>query len=208
MALTDVYQLIMKQTVFAELAQNVFTFEKLDPLGTAEDLVDGFITDYLAEIRRVQSSSVGTYEVSAINLGDFSDFHSEPVALGGLAGAGDTMPAFNAVGYSLRPNTRLVRPGSKRFSGIPEAVVLNGVITEPGYVDAVEDVRIKLDDNVVGVLSDYQHVIVKRIKEPVTGTVPLRYTYRMPTTGDTLVLGLVTQAFSNLEVTSQVSRKP
>jgi len=207
MAITDVYQLRVIQECLGTSPENVFFFQRLDVLGNAEDLVTSFIAVQLAEYRRIQGAACSTQEIKCINLGDPGDFYDEPLALGGLAGASDMLPPFNAVGFSLRTNTRLVRAGSKRFAGVLEAVVLNGVITEPGYVGAVEDVRLMLDDNVVGTDSDYQPVVVKRIKEAVVGTVPPQFTYRLPTVGDPLVLGLVTQAKTNLKVTSQSSRK-
>lgn len=207
MALSDVYMVICRQHLFNRNVENVFFFEKLDPAGTAEDLREGFAADYFPVIRPLQSFSLYWDSIDTYNLGDEGDFEKFPFVFQGSAGNGDTMPAFNAVGYTLNPATRLVRPGSKRFAGILESVVLNGEIVEPTYLAAVEALRIVLDDNVTGVLSDYQPVIVKRIKTAVVGTVPLRYTYALPKVGDTLTLGLVKSASTNPRVTSQVSRK-
>ena len=207
MALDDVYQLKVKQDSNGQTFENLFFFERLDPAGTASDLIDGFVADYVPEMRALQSQSTFVRTIECLNLGDLGDFDNEVLNLAGLAGSGDTLPVFNAVGYSLRLNTRAVKPGSKRISGILEAVVLNGRVTDPTYLAAMEAFRIKLDDEVTGALANYQPVVVKRIKTPIVGTVPQKYKYLLPTVGDPLVLGLVVQALFNQDITSQVSRK-
>jgi len=206
-ALSDVYQLIDHQQYINQDIENVWFFEKLDPAGTAADLIQAFITDLLPAVRQIQGSGFYHAFVDCLNLGDLGDFDTEVTNVFGTAGGGDLLPSFNAVGYSLKPATRAVRPGSKRFAGILEAVVTNGAITEPTFVANVEALRIKLDDNVVGALSEYQPVIVKRIKYVPDPEKPDHFAYRLPTAGDPLVLGLVKQAVTNPEVTSQVSRK-
>lgn len=207
MPLNQVFQLVDIQSYGVKVIENVYFFEGIGAAGGADDLIDAFIAGYMPAIRALQAQGIFHTEIKVTNLGDLSDFADRAVNLAGLAGAGDTLPSFVAVGYTLKPATRAVRPGSKRYTGILESVVTNGVVTEPTYVAAVETLRVKLDDNVTGVLEDYQPVIVKRIKEPVVGTVPLQYTYRLPHAGDPLVLGLVKQAVSSLQTTSQVSRK-
>lgn len=207
MAISDVYQLTDIQTYGTQEVENVWFFEKLSPDGTAADLIEGFLATYMPAIRQIQAQGIVHTEIKVINLGDLGDFEDMPVSLAGLAGAGDTMPSFVAIGYTLKPATRAVRPGSKRIVGVLEAALVNGVITEPTFVANVEALRIVLDDNAVGSLSEYQPVIVKRIKEPVVGTTPQQYTYRLPHTGDPLTLGLVKQALTNPRATSQVSRK-
>ncbi len=207
MPVSDIYSLTVKQRLFGKPVENVFFYEKLDPEGTAEDLRAGWQTLMSVAMVTLQASAVSWVSIDTTNLGDLSDFEKHPVTQSGLAGSSDCMPAFNAVGYTLNPATRAVRPGSKRIAGVLEAVATNGVFTEPTFVDNMEDFRILLDDNVVGALSEYQPVIVKRIKTAVPDTVPQQYTYRLPETGDTLVLGLVKSATSNIRVTSQTSRK-
>jgi len=206
-AISDVYQLTDVQTYGTQEVENVYFFQRLTADGTADDLIDGFIATYMTPIRTIQAQGIFHVELKCHSLGDLADFADRPINLAGLAGAGDTMPSFVGVGYTLKPATRAVRPGSKRYTGVLEAVVTNGLITEPTFVANVEALRIVLDDNAVGTLDSYEPVIVKRIKEPVAGTTPQQYTYRLPHTGDPLVLGLVKQALSNPRVTSQVSRK-
>ena len=207
MALNDVYQLICRQHLFGRNVENVFFFDGIDGGGSAADLIDGFIASYFPVIRPLQSFSLFWDSIDCYSLGNLADFEKRPHVFQGSAGNGDTMPAFNAVGYTLNPLTRAVRPGSKRFAGVLESVALNGEVTDPTYIAAVEALRVKLDDVIVGALHDYQPVIVKRTKTAVAGTVPQQYTYRLPVAGDPLVLGLVKSATVNMTLTSQVSRK-
>jgi len=207
MALSDIYQVNLNQTLQSKLMENVFFFEKDDPAGTAQDVADYFVDQYLQPILGVQTFNVKCISVVALNLGDLSDFATFPTTSAGNAGDVDTLPAFNSVGYSLRPNTRAVRPGSKRFSGVPEAAQLNGVLVEPGYLDAVEDLRVILSTQISGSLAGYLPIVVKRIKEVKAGYTPPAYKYRLPGPGDPLVYGNVIQALANRNVTSQTSRK-
>lgn len=207
MALSDIYQLTLKQTLFGRIIQNVFFYQRTAPEGTAAVLVDSWIEFILPNILDVQSASVQNVSVSAINLGDLGDFVDVPNDEVGNYGEVDTLPAFNAVGFSLRLDTRAVRPGSKRFAGVPEEASLNGVLVLPGYLAVVESLRQTLLEP-AGVVGDtYIPIVVKRIKEEVVGTVPTKYNYRLPTTGDPLVVGTVVNVLTNRNVTSQTSRK-
>jgi len=207
MALSDVYQVVCKQHLQGKNVENVFFFERITVDGTAEDLEASFETSYFPVIRPLQTFSLFWDEIDVTNLGEDSDFIKKPFVMQGSAGDTDTMPAFVGVGYTLNPATRAVRPGSKRFAGVPESAVTKGEIVEPTYLAAVEALRVVLDDNIVGALATYQPVIVKRIKTAVAGTTPVQYKYALPKVGDTLTLGLVKSANSNIFVTSQVSRK-
>lgn len=205
--LNDVYQLIDKQMFGQQNLENVWFFERLVPDGNAADLIDAFISDLLPAIRLIQGAGLYHSQITCQSLGDLSDFDTRVTNVFGSGGAGDLLPSFNAVGYSLKPATRAVRPGSKRFAGILEAVVTNGSIIEPTYVANVEALRILLDDNVVGADAEYQPVIVKRVKKDTPPGSKYPFAYYLPTTDGELVLGLVKQALTNTEITSQVSRK-
>lgn len=207
MALSDIYQLTLNQTLFGRNLQNVFFYERQDPAGSAAALAAAWIEFTMPFYMDLQSASVQNTSVDVINLGDLTDFVSVPDDTVGGYGAVDTMPAFNAVGFSLRLDTRAVRPGSKRFSGVPETVVLNGVLTEPTYLGFVEAARQTLSNPAGTAGDEYNPIVVKRIKTAVAGTVPQKYKYRLPTTGDTLTYGTVVAALADREVTSQTSRK-
>lgn len=207
-ALDLIYSLAVKQNMFGQNIENIFFYEAIGDAGSAGDLRAAWNTALSVSMRNLQSAQLNWTEIDTTNLGDLADFEKFPFAVGGLAGDGDTLPAFNAVGYTLNPLTRAVRPGSKRIAGILEAVQLNGVLTEPTYVGHVEDFRLLLDDVVVGALTSYQPVIVKRVKVPVPDTEPPQFTYRLPKPPEDATLGLVKSATSSLIITSQVSRRP
>lgn len=207
MALNDLYQLTLNQTLFGRDIQNTFFYERQDPAGNAADLGDNWRINILPSVLGVQSALVDCVSIAVINLGDLGDFITIPDSSPGGYGEVDTLPAFNAVGYSLRLNTRAVRPGSKRVAGVPEEASLNGVLVNPTYLTRVETLRVALYAEVTGADASYFPVVVKRIKEPVAGTVPPKFTYRLPTTGDPVTIGTVVSALSNPDVTSQTSRK-
>jgi len=207
MALADVYQLIVKQTIHGQDVENVFFYEAISTGGSAEDLITAFVADMSSGMRALQVFALKWVIIKAQSLGNLSDFHEEPQTSAGAFGDADVLPSFNAVSYTLHPNTRAVRPGGKRIAGIPEAASLNGEIVEPGYLAAMEAFRLLLDDNLDGTLDDYQPVIVKRIKTAVPDTVPPKFTYSLPSGSDVPVLGLVKSATVSHNVSSQVSRK-
>jgi len=165
MALDQVYQLIVRQSLFGKEIENVFFYAKQGLVGNATDLRTAFNTTMSVAIRQLQSAAVTWLSVDTTNLGDEADFEKFPFVVGGLAGAGDTLPSHDAVGYTLNPVTRAVRPGSKRFAGILEAVVQNGALTEPTYVEHVEQLRVLLDDALSGAVGSYDPVIVKFIND-------------------------------------------
>jgi hypothetical protein len=208
MPLADVYQLIDKQMYGQQPVENVWFFERLDAGGSAADLIDAFVSGIFPQIRAIQGNGIYHAEITCQSLGDLSDFDTQVTNVYGTYGAVDVLPSFNAVGFTLKPATRAVRPGSKRFVGVPEEAVISGTIVFPAYLTALEALRIELDDNQVGTDSEYQPVIVKRVRyQPDPVEEPDKWSYRLPETDAELVLGLVKQALLNPETTSQVSRK-
>jgi len=205
--INKLFMLTVKQTLQAKNIENVFFFNKQGSAGNAADLAAAFVADWSPTLRSIQSAQLHWNAIDVINLGDDTDFESLPQSVVGAAGDGDTLPAFNAIGYTLKTVTRAIKPGSKRFAGVLEAVVTNGVAVEPTFVLEIEAVRILLDDTLVGDDDSYDHVVVKRVKELIPDTEPPKFSYRLPETDGECVVGLVKQAFSNLTVTSQVSRK-
>lgn len=209
MPLNTVYQVKMRQKWGSDTGkplESVFFFDHTAGDGVATDLALAFGTSIGANVNAIQTGVVKNYSIDVINLGDLGDFDSLPWVGTGVI-SGDTLPPTNAVSYTLKVNTRAVKKGSKRFSGIPEAAVLQGIITLDTYLASIELLRIALQQEIVSADDTWLPVIVKRIKEPVVGTVPLEYTYRLPTVGDTLVLGEVVTALTTNVSKHQVSRQ-
>lgn len=208
MPLNTVYQVRSRQTwgVGGKPMESVWFYDHTAGSGVAADLAVAWGTALGAPVNALQTNQVRNVSIDVINLGDFSDFASVPW-LGGGGSVGDTLPPFNALSYTQKVSTRAVRKGSKRISGIPESVVTNGVVTEAGYQAFMETLRIAMQIEIVTGTDTFLPVVVKRIKEPVVGTVPLQYTYRLPAVGDTLTLGEVVVVLTTFNVGHQVSRE-
>lgn len=207
MALNDIYMLTHRQTwgVGGRPINNVYFFEHTAGAGVAIDLAQAFQSQYLPVIGALQSILIWSTFLEVINLGDLGDFVSYPVEANGSYG-GDVLPPYAAYGFTQRVNTRAVRKGSKRIAGVPESAQANGVVTFPDILDAMEDFRILLESELTDVSDTWLPVVIKRVKTPVVGTVPLQYTYRLPTSDLELVVGEVVNVSTSPNLTHQVSR--
>lgn len=207
MALDTLYQLTFKQLYQNQLIENVFFYDHIAGDGVAQDLANDWISVVMPLIQALEVNSMSIFETAVINLGDLADFWTEAQTVTGLYGATDPLPSFNALGYTLKLDTRAVAKGSKRICGVPEEVTTKNAVTSSGYLASMELLRLQLQANIVVSPNTWQPVVIKRVKTAVTGTVPLRYTYRLPTIGETPVVGHVVTALTSPFLTSQVSRK-
>ena len=95
------------------------------------------------------------------------------------------------------------RPGSKRFGGVDEAQITDGVVTDAGTITGMNDLADQLADQLVdttlGLVAWGVPVIVKRILDGDT--------YRLPTSLGELVTNTIIGAAASLIVSSQNSRK-
>lgn len=208
MPLNTTYQLRLIQTygVAGKTMENVFFYNHTAGLGVAIDLAQVFENVMLPLINTMQTATIQNSLIKVINLGDLGDFIDYPLTGGGNV-SDDTMPPYVAVGYSLKVNTRAVRQGSKRIGGIPEGVVSYGVIDNAPYIVKVNTLKTALQEELSDVSDTYLPIVIKRVKEPVVGTVPLQYTYRLPINDTEFVFGEIVTALTSLNVTHQVSRE-
>lgn len=206
MALADVYQLIVKSHLGSVNLENVFFYNRTVGAGNAGVLTAQFLTDVIPAITPLQSVSVIYDQITTFSLGDLSDFTNLVLANTGEV-SGDSLPTSDALSYSLKLDTRAIRPGGKRISGIPESVQNDGQVTDATYITAINFFRDVLNNSLFPAGSTFVPVVVKRIKTLIAGTTPPQYTYRLPGIGDPLVLGTVVQALSSTVLGSQVSRK-
>jgi hypothetical protein len=169
-------------------------------------LATSFVDAYIPAINQIQGNQLVNISLDVINMGDPSDFES-PAVSGNGAYNEQCLPAYAAVGYTLKVDTRAVRKGSKRFSGVPESVQVDGKITDATYQGYMETLRILLQQELVSAGDTWLPVIVKRVKTAVSGTTPVQYTYRLPTTDGELTLGEVVVALTSNTLSHQVSRK-
>ncbi len=186
--------------------ENVFFFEHTAGSGNAFDLATSFTTVYVPAINALQGNQLQNVSLDVANMGDPADF-ATPVITGNGAFNEDCLPPYAAVGYTLKVNTRAVRKGSKRFSGVPESVQDDGKISSSTYRTAQEALRVILQQELVSSDDTWLPVILKRVKTAVSGTTPVQYTYRLPATDSELVVGEVVVALTSDTLSHQVSRK-
>ncbi len=206
MALNTIYQVIHKQLFGSTiLTENVYFYDHISGTGDASNLANDFITTAVPLVNAMQSSGVHNQSVDVINLGDTADFDSLTVS-GDGANVAEPMPAFNAISFTVKSDDRAVRHGGKRIVGLPEASAVINEITSGPILAAMEAYRMFLEDDFVGFADTWKPIIIKRVRTAVTGTVPLRYTYRLPETDLELVTAGVLVALSNVFVQHQTSR--
>lgn len=207
MPLNQIYMLTLVQTwgTGGKAMENVFFYDHTAGTGTAGTLAQAFEETILPLINDLQFEGVKNIRADVINMGDFGDFISWPLDGQGEYAA-EALPPANAINFTMKLNTRAVKKGSKRISGIPETVQINGVVTLAEYLTRMEAFRIALYDELETVDNTWLPVVIKRVKEPVVGTVPLQYTYRLPTTDAELVQGEVVTATTTPNISHQVSR--
>jgi len=209
MALVDIFMLTFFQVYLptGESILNNFFFRRAAATGTAADLIDAVnnATDLIGKWQDCQTNNMKGVLLKAINLGLLTDFREEAYAFAGGAVYGGDMPIHDAINFTLRVDTRAVRPGSKRLAGLGEDAVVNGVVTDAGYIAALEALRLELETPQVGALDTYLPIVVKRVlRPPDVDHEHERYT--LPETDGELVIGNVTSALVNLRVSHQTSR--
>jgi len=206
MALADLFVVKHFQTFEDQSCLNVYTFERSIGTGGAVDLASDFNSEVLPAVNQVQSTNVTNNELDVACLGDTADFDVYTLVGGGLLEA-ESLPAFNALSYTFKSDDRAVRHGGKRYVGVPESVTVVNDITGATYLGYMETLRGILANPVVGAANTWRPVLVKRIKYAVPDSSPVRYAYRLPVAGDTLVVaGLLSVLVSN-KVKHQTSRQ-
>jgi hypothetical protein len=207
--LSTIYKLTFKQGwggTGGKPQENVFFFEHTAGVGNAEDLATDFAASYIPAINAIQCASNVNVGLDVVNMEDLGDFTS-PVVTGAGAYAVQPLPPYAAVGYTMKVNTRAVRKGSKRFSGVPETVSEGGLITDGTYRTKVDDLRLILQQELVSADNTWLPVVIKRVKEAVAGTTPTQYTYRLPVNDAELVIGEVVVVLTTDILSHQVSRE-
>lgn len=185
---------------------NVFFYRASTGTGTAQELLDAFTTDVLPAVNAIQENDVIDNRLLQVqHLFDLEDFVDDSITGGGVRAGGGSMPSFVAVNYTLRLNTRAVRPGKKRFSGIGEDYVTQGVIVDATYLGFIQALKGVLGDDIVGASATYRPCVVKRIFVPATEDT--KEHYRLPEDVGELVYGDVQTVLVNTTVTTQNSRK-
>jgi len=124
--LADTYRLVLNAVIAGEEISNVFHFGRSAPAGSAAGLTTSFISTVLPIIQDVVSAAVLFTTVDATNLDDPDDTASSLANVAGLRGT-DIVSTFNAWGFRLYPSVGSIQTGGKRFAGVTENEISNGV---------------------------------------------------------------------------------
>lgn len=189
MAVNELYLLTLFGDIMGQQTVNTFTYYQVSAETSAETsahvlaeaFIDAFVQAGIGFCSGGISQEQSYTAVRVVNLfEDVSDFAE--IALPTTAKGASTdaaMPPFVAYSFRTPWLGSGVRRGFKRFGGVRETVVTNGVI-EPA---AIADLQSEIGDALAQPLSvgngDYQHVVVRRVKtlDPETG----KYSYDYPT---------------------------
>lgn len=209
MALSDVYMatLVQRWGAGGERMLNNFFFEATGTGGSASEVSGLFTggTGLISKIHPIQCDIVKDELLRVINLGSLTDFIETPLTgVGGITN-GLAHPAYVALNYTLRLDTRAVRPGSKRFAGVPENWDEAGVINSAPALTTIDDLRTALGVATEITGTTYTPVVVKRVLHPADETHENPW-YALPASDEELVLGHVSGVLVNLHLSHQVSR--
>lgn len=204
MSASQVWEVTLKGTLMGQACDNVFFYRGLPSADPGDADIGQAVYEQLWPKMRICVSSDYTLEhIEVRNL--FSGATPSVTAVGeaGEAGGGNTLGSFESYGFTLGCISTVTRPGSKRFGGVPDDVVTDGVITDGGIIGHLNDlgdqIATALLDTALGIVEWGIPVIVKRI---LTDGV-----YHLPTEIGDLVTNLIVEGAASMLVTSQNSRK-
>jgi len=213
MAGGDAYELTLKQLDRGQEANNIFCYYQAEEFVTtdptkAQVLAENWADQILPAILGVQPAEVLTTGLSVKNLFDASDAYELGLSeTGTFTGDRDLLPTFNAYGFQLNGDNPAVKNGAKRFAGVWEDYVTDGVITGSSLTTPLDALSTALEAYVtVGLIipdNVFEPVIIKRVRSGAPGA----YTYRLPETTGELVRSKIVVALWNAVITSQLSRK-
>jgi len=190
--------------------RNVFFYQCTNASFEMVDLVQAFIDTFIdGGFLGLFTQDMTFTRLSAVNL-----FNPDEVYEVGLAWQGqnsvqpEALPPYCT--YSVRlahDKPSEIRKGAKRFSGVPEGQVSDGVFDDVAYPigDSIMGAVLSVDllDPIGGILSLARPVVVKRIAEIIDGVTR----YRLPTNFAETVVGIVIDAILAKAVGTQTSRK-
>lgn len=206
MAIGSIYQLTHRQRLFNEPMQNVYFFRGVTADATAADLIDAFQNELLTPIVNLQTASVTGVDIRVISIGDFADFAIETDNTVGTVGAVDANTSVAAVNITLRTNIRNIGPGSKRYSGLSDAVISANYVVGAQTITDLNTLATLLASSIEFTGENtYEPIIVKRILVEPEDPDAKPY-YRLPATLVEAEYATVVNCLVNLKMSHQVSR--
>lgn len=98
----------------------VMPYVNEDAGGSADDLIDVFLTDVAPQIQAVMTNKYKINRFSAINLDNFEDFAENETDLIGGVNA-DTLPMWDTWKFKYVRPTRAINNGSRAIPAVPES---------------------------------------------------------------------------------------
>lgn len=204
MATANIWEITLHSELFDQECANVF-FYRGNALTSpdAAAIAESFEDQILPDIRAVTSADVFFEGVTVRDILATDTPHYRAIGLAGNNGPADTLPAHDAYSFLLQVGSNLTRPGHKRFPGVFETIVTDGVVTDGTVIADLQSLAttlaFNLFDYTTGLIPWAAAVVVKRILDGDN--------YRLPTTVGEAVTNLIVDAIPSLIVSTQNSRK-
>jgi hypothetical protein len=204
MAINDLYMVDFQQKwgTGGEIMHMNFFYRAKDADGTAQALhaAMGGGDGIIGQINEIQSTWVKNFNLKVINLFSLTDFFEQ-----GINGTGEVaqpaLPAQDTMSFTLKLNTRGVKPGRKSVSGIPAIWNDHGIITNTDGIGAVNLLASMLAEDIedTGTGAVFEPVVVKRVQTPVAATEerPAYTKYNLPTEAEDASWGKVVSVLVN-----------
>ena len=199
----DVYQVVDESTFQGQKALNVYFYLLQSPtLGfSATDVALSFIDQVLPDVVAFQADDVVHTRIIARNLFNTSDAHTELVSEAG-ANTAQVVGTFEAYPFRLVGDNPAVRNGAKRYAGVTEDAIAEGVVTAGGALTALGVLGDQLSEPLDAGILDAASLVPIIVKRLLSGGL-----YGLPTTPEELVFSIITDALFSALVSSQTSRK-
>lgn len=157
MASGSLYVLELKGIGQGQNFLNVFHYLQTSGSDGAPQLSARFYTVVMPRIMDVTSLFVTYTEIAVRDKVDPTDFYSLSISDEGNR-AGSILPTHDALSYTYKVNRLDCRSGGKRFAGVSESDVQNGVIVPP-FVTEVTALEVALEQQQVQGGSTWRPVI-------------------------------------------------
>lgn len=213
MAIGDIYECTLTQLDRGQQVNNIFYYyQDLEFVTTnptkAQSLAEAWQTQILPAVRGIQPAEILSTDLTVKNLFDVSDGYDLGLSVGGSFTTDRQLEStFNAFGFKLNGDNPAVKNGAKRFTGVFEDYIDDGVITGASLITPLNALSTALEAPVtIGLIIPdpvFVPIVVKRVR---TGS-PGAYEYRLPATSAEAVFSRITVALWNAVITSQLSRK-
>lgn len=143
MAIGDHFRLKLSGNYLGQTINNIFWFENSVANLSAEDVWDMFLAQILPRILLVVTTAMTYTDVEVVNVEDPGDFYTDGFSFDGSRSAADNAPPFTAWSFQLNPNRVDRKAGAKRFAGLNEGDIVNGV-NVGGLQSLLDDIALAL----------------------------------------------------------------